>query len=78
MNKNLLELRKVKKNFNHKNGLINLFNDVNLKIKEGELRGLSIEGYFTDRFEGMKQEPTDAEILTALNEIIRENLIKSN
>ena len=40
MNKNLLELRKVKKNFNHKNGLINLFNDVNLKIKEGELVAL--------------------------------------
>ena len=40
MSKNLLELRKVKKNFNHKNGLINLFNDVNLKIQEGELVAL--------------------------------------
>ena len=48
------------------------------KIKDGELRGLSIEGYFTDRFEGMKQQPTDAEILSALNEIINENQIKSN
>ena len=48
------------------------------KIKDGELKGLSIEGYFTDRFEGMKQQPTDAEILSALNEIINENQIKSN
>jgi hypothetical protein len=47
------------------------------KIKEGELRGLSIEGYFTDRFESMqKAQPTDEEILKALNEIIKENKIK--
>ena len=44
------------------------------KIKEGELKGLSIEGYFTDKFESMqKQQPTDQEILEALNEIINEN-----
>ena len=49
------------------------------KIKSGKLRGLSIEGYFTDKFEAMQQrKATDAEILTALNEIIRENQIKSN
>ncbi|QDP61361.1 MAG: putative peptidase [Prokaryotic dsDNA virus sp.] len=44
------------------------------KIKEGELKGLSIEGYFTNRFEAMqeKQEPTNEEILKALNEIIKE------
>ena len=53
-------------------------NELWQKIKEGELKGLSIEGYFTDRFEGMKQKPTDAEILSALNEIIRENQTKSN
>ena len=41
------------------------------KIKDGSLRGLSIEGYFTNRFEDMqKKEPTDQEILEALNEII--------
>ena len=41
------------------------------KIKDGELRGLSIEGYFTDRFEAMQEkEPTTEEILQALNEII--------
>ena len=41
------------------------------KIKDGELKGLSIEGYFTNKFESMqKQEPTDEEILKALNEII--------
>ena len=44
------------------------------KIKNGELRGLSIEGYFTDRIEKMSElQPTDAEILNALNEIIKEN-----
>tara|TARA_R110002110_G_scaffold142314_1_gene330559 strand:+ start:1629 stop:2342 length:714 start_codon:yes stop_codon:yes gene_type:complete len=43
------------------------------KIKDGELRGLSIEGYFTNRFEAMNEkEPTTQEILEALNEIIKE------
>ena len=41
------------------------------KIKDGELRGLSIEGYFTDKMEKMAEKtPTDQEILEALNEII--------
>tara|TARA_R100001369_G_scaffold611_1_gene2058 strand:- start:159 stop:869 length:711 start_codon:yes stop_codon:yes gene_type:complete len=41
------------------------------KIKEGELKGLSIEGYFTDRMEAMSDaQPTSEEILKALNEII--------
>jgi hypothetical protein len=45
-------------------------------IKEGSLKGLSIEGYFTDRLQKMSQKaPTDEEILKALNEIIRENQI---
>ena len=44
------------------------------KIKEGELRGLSIEGYFTNKFEQMQnKKPSDLEILSALNEIIRES-----
>lgn len=44
------------------------------KIKAGELKGLSIEGYFTDKMEKMAEKtPTDQEILEALNEIIREN-----
>ena len=44
------------------------------KIKDGELKGLSIEGYFTNKFESMqKQEPTTEEILSALNEIIQES-----
>ncbi len=43
-------------------------------IKSGNLKGLSIEGYFTDKMEKMSQKaPTDEEILKALNEIIREN-----
>jgi hypothetical protein len=41
------------------------------KIKDGELKGLSIEGYFTSKFQQMQeQEPTSEEILSALNEII--------
>ena len=41
------------------------------KIKAGELKGLSIEGFFTSKYEAMqKQEPTSEEILKALNEII--------
>ena len=44
------------------------------KIRSGELKGLSIEGYFTNKFEQMqKKEPTNEEILEALNEIIKEN-----
>ena len=41
------------------------------KIKGGELKGLSIEGFFTDRMESMSEtQPTNEEILKALNEII--------
>ena len=41
------------------------------KIKSGEVKGLSIEGYFTNKFEQMqKKQPTDLEILEALKEII--------
>lgn len=43
------------------------------KIKEGELKGLSIEGYFVDKMQLMSErKPTDEEILSALNEIIQE------
>ena len=41
------------------------------EIKSGTLKGLSIEGYFTDKMEKMSETtPTDQEILEALNEII--------
>jgi len=47
------------------------------KIVGGELKGLSIEGYFTNKFEQMQSsEPTNEEILSALNEIIEENQTK--
>ena len=47
------------------------------KVKDGSLKGLSIEGYFTDKMEKMSEKaPTDEEILSALNEIINENQIK--
>ena len=43
------------------------------KVKDGSIKGLSIEGYFTSKFQQMQQEekePTSEEILGALNEII--------
>ena len=41
------------------------------EIKSGSLRGLSIEGYFTDKMQKMAETtPTDQEILEALKEII--------
>ena len=44
------------------------------KIKAGELKGLSIEGFFTSKYEAMqKKEPTNEEILNALNEIINKS-----
>ena len=50
--------------------------DVWKEIKSGTLKGLSIEGYFTDKMEKMSETtPTDQEILEALNEIISENQI---
>jgi hypothetical protein len=48
------------------------------KVKDGQLKGLSIEGYFTDKMSKLSEKtPTDAEILAALNEIIKENQIKN-
>jgi hypothetical protein len=42
------------------------------KIKGGELKGISIEGYFTDKMEQMSEKtPTSDEILKAFNEIIQ-------
>jgi len=41
------------------------------KVKSGDIKGLSIEGYFTSKYQEMqKANPTNEEILTALNEII--------
>ncbi|MDC1096567.1 ATP-binding cassette domain-containing protein [Pelagibacteraceae bacterium] len=40
MNKYILETFKLTKNFKHKNGLIKVFRNVNLKIKSGELIAL--------------------------------------
>jgi len=44
------------------------------KIKGGELKGLSIEGYFIDKMEKMSEtiKPSNEEILSALNEIIQD------
>ena len=48
------------------------------KVTDGSLRGLSIEGYFTDKMEKMSEKaPTDEEILSALNQIIQENQINN-
>ena len=41
------------------------------KVKSGDIKGLSIEGFFTSKYQAMqKSEPTNEEILKALNEII--------
>ena len=47
------------------------------KIKAGELKGLSIEGYFTNKFEQMQKtkETTTEQILSAFNELVREGKI---
>ena len=41
MNKYLIELKDIKKNFTHKKGIIELFKNVSLKIKQGELVALT-------------------------------------
>lgn len=43
------------------------------RIKAGELKGLSIEGYFVNKFEKMQKQPTNEEILSALNEILQKS-----
>ena len=50
------------------------------KIKDGSLRGLSIEGYFTDRLQKMSETvPTTEEIRTALKELLsKKKSIKVN
>jgi ribosomal protein S17E len=46
-----------------------------LTVKSGTLKGLSIEGYFTDKMEKMSEKtPTDQEILKALNEMLNPKL----
>ena len=40
MSKFFLETNNLKKSFNHKNGSITLFDDLNIKVKEGELVAL--------------------------------------
>ena len=47
------------------------------KVKTGDIKGLSIEGFFTSKYEAMqKQQPSNEEILAALNEIIKQNQTK--
>ena len=46
------------------------------KIREGELKGLSIEGYFVDRLEKMNKTFTDEEIQTAYKELQLEGKIE--
>ena len=40
MNINILELKKISKTFNHRNGTIKIFDNINLKIKNGDLIAL--------------------------------------
>ena len=49
------------------------------KIKEGELKGLSIEGYFANKFEQMnKKEFTTEEVRTALKELLSVQKVELN
>ena len=41
MTKILLEVKSLKKTYEHKNGTIKLFDNVNIKIKKGELIALT-------------------------------------
>ena len=50
-------------------------NDLWQKIKAGELKGLSIEGYFVDKMEKMSKTVTDEEIVAAYNELVKEGKI---
>ena len=50
-------------------------NDLWEKIKAGELKGLSIEGYFVDKMEKMSKTDTDEEIVAAYNELVKEGKI---
>jgi len=40
MNNNILEVKKVNKNFQHKNGLVEIFKNVTFKVKRGDLVAL--------------------------------------
>jgi ABC-type lipoprotein export system ATPase subunit len=40
MNNNILKIKKINKNFHHRNGLISIFKNVNLSIKKGDLVAL--------------------------------------
>jgi ABC-type lipoprotein export system ATPase subunit len=40
MNKYIIKIQNVKKNFNHRNGLVEIFKNINLTIKAGELVAL--------------------------------------
>ena len=65
----LVDNLKTRFDFSHTKSISN--DEIWSKIKSGELKGLSIEGYFTDRMEAMSEkQPTSEEILKALNEII--------
>ena len=46
------------------------------KIKDGTLKGLSIEGYFIDRMETMSKAITDEQIRTAYKELQAEGKVK--
>ena len=44
------------------------------KVKSGDIKGLSIEGFFVDRMQELSEKkPTNQEILQALNEIINKS-----
>ena len=40
MNKNFLQIKKLKKSFNHKNGIVKIFKEISLIVKKGDLVAL--------------------------------------
>ena len=40
MNNNILEIKKVNKNFQHRNGLIEIFKNISFNVKKGDLVAL--------------------------------------
>ena len=69
MSKYLIEVKNIKKNFVHKNGLIKLFENVNIKVKQGELIALvgpsgSGKSTFLHML-GLLDKPTNGNIIIA-------------
>ena len=88
MNNNILEIKKINKNFQHRNGLIEIFKNITIKIKKGDLVALvgpSGSGKSTLlNMISLIDQPTSGQIIfnnkdmKNLNEENKENIRKKN